>query len=353
MAAKRERTVTISIEEALNRYPRVSLTRTPTPLQQLPHLSKGLGVNVSVKRDDLTDLTLGGDKPRKLEYEIAQAQAQGADILVTCGSTQSNHTRLTTAAARKVGMQCAVVLSSHHHQELQGNLLTVYLMGADVHIVDTEDHWDLEKYVLALCDTLRSQGKRPHYIPISGTTPHSCLGYVRCGLEIADQVAEQGLHLDAIYAPFGTGGIFASLLIALRERRITCPLIGISVNQSRERCYERLKGWWTEVSRLLERDPERDQGAVEIYDEFVGRGYGDATEACLDAIVLMAQTEGILMDPVYSGKVASGFLAHCAAQRWSPDQHILLLHSGGVPALFAYHEEIKAHLIKRGIYPEQ
>lgn len=152
--------MTTSIEEALNRYPRVSLTRTPTPLQQLPHLSQHLGVNVSMKRDDLTDLTLGGDKPRKLEYEIAQAQALGADTLVTCGSTQSNHARLTTAAARKVGMQCAVGLSSHHHQELQGNLMTVYLMGAEVHIADTEEHWELEKYVLELCETLRSQGRK-------------------------------------------------------------------------------------------------------------------------------------------------------------------------------------------------
>lgn len=289
--------MTTSIEEALSRYPRVSLTRTPTPLQQLPHLSQHLGVNVSIKRDDLTDLTLGGDKPRKLEYEIAQAQAQGADTLVTCGSTQSNHARLTTAAARKVGMQCAVVLSSHHHQELQGNLMTVYLMGAEVHIADTEDHWELEKYVLALCETLRSQGRKPHYIPISGTTAYSCLGYVRCGLEIADQVVEQELHLDAIYTPFGTGGIFTSLLIALRTRGITCPVIGISVNQSRERCYECLEKWWNEVNRLLEQDPEQNRGAVEIYDEFVGRGYGDATEECLDAIILMAQTEGILMDP--------------------------------------------------------
>ena len=283
--------MTISIEEALNRYPRVSLTRTPTPLQLLPHLSQHLGVNVSIKRDDLTDLALGGDKPRKLEYEIAQAQAQGADTLVTCGSTQSNHTRLTTAAARKVGMHCAVVLSSHHHQELQGNLMTVYLMGAEVHIADTEDHWELEKYVLELCETLRSQGRKPHYIPISGTTAHSCLGYVRCGLEIADQVVEQGLHLDAIYTPFGTGGIFTSLLLALRARGITCPVIGISVNQPREICYERMEKWWYEVSRLLEQDPEQDRGVVEIYDEFVGRGYGDATEECLDAIVLMAQAE--------------------------------------------------------------
>lgn len=339
----------ISIEDALELYSRVHLTRLPTPLHSLPHLSKRLGPDVFIKRDDLTELTLGGDKPRKLEYEITQAQARGADTLVTCGSTQSNHARLTTAAARKVGMECAVVLSKDEYLSFQGNLLTVYLMGAEVQFVDIGDHWDLERYALDVCETLRSQGRNPYYIPVSGTTPHSCLGYVRCGLEIAQQLAEQNIQPDAIYAPFGTGGIFTALLLSLREKGIECPLIGISVNQNRERCYEGMEQWWNELCRLLDRDPARTREPVEIYDEFIGREYGDPTEACLDAILLMAQTEGILLDPVYSGKMASGFLAHHAAGRWSEGQQILLLHSGGIPALFAYAEKLKAHLIKRGI----
>ncbi|HLZ62574.1 MAG TPA: D-cysteine desulfhydrase family protein [Ktedonosporobacter sp.] len=342
-----------AIADALKRYPRITLTRTPTPLDALPHLSERLGPQVFLKRDDLTDLALGGDKPRKLEYEVAKALAQGADTLVTCGSAQSNHARLTTAAARKVGMQSAVVLSRTEHLALQGNLLTVYLMGAQVHVFDVEDHWDLTRYALDLCETLRAQGRNPYYIPLSGTTPESCLGYVSCGLELARQIAEQGLRPDAIYAPFGTGGIFTSLLLALREQGINCPMIGISVNRGREECYASLETWWAELCRLLDRDPQSARGEIEIHDEFVGRGYGDATEACLDAIVLMAQTEGILLDPVYSGKMASGFLAHQAAGRWSRGQQIILLHSGGVPALFAYHKEIQAHLIKRGLYPAE
>lgn len=338
-----------SLEDVLERYPRVSLTRLPTPLQFLPSLSARLGPRVFIKRDDLTDLTLGGDKPRKLEYEIARAQAAGADTLVTCGSSQSNHARLTTAAARKVGMDCVVVLSRDQYQEFQGNLLTVYLMGAQVNLVETSDHWDLEPHVQRVYQSLLAQGKKPYIIPVSGTTPHSCLGYVRCGLEIAHQVAEQEIHLDAVYAPFGTGGIFTALLLALREQGITCPLIGISVNGQQAACYEQLERWWRDICELLDRDPQRPRGDFEIHDEFIGREYGDPTEACLDAIMLMAQTEGILLDPVYSGKMMSGFLAHLAAGRWSSEQHILLLHSGGVPALFAYHKELRAHLKKRGV----
>jgi D-cysteine desulfhydrase len=349
---RQESTAMTSLEERLERYPRVPLTRLPTPCHPLPHLSARLGLSVFLKRDDLTDLVLGGDKPRKLEYEVAQALAQGADILVTCGSSQSNHARLTTAAARTVGLQCELVLSRDRYEAFQGNLLTAYLMGARVHLVESKDHWGLEQYTLDLCDTLRAQGHTPYYIPVSGTTPHSCLGYVRCGLEIARQIADQDLHLDGIYVPFGTGGIFTGLLLALRDQGITCPLFGISVNRKRDQCEENLERWWAALCALLECDPHQVRMPLEISDDFIGRAYGDPTEACLDAIQLVAETEGILLDPVYSGKVASGFLAHQAMGRWSAGSQVLILHSGGTPALFAYQTEIKAHLSKRGVSVE-
>ena len=337
-----------SIEHALSQHPRETLTRMPTPLERLPHVSDRLGLELYIKRDDLTDLTLGGDKARKLEYELAIARAKGATVLVTCGSAQSNHARLTTAAARKLGLRCAVVLSLDRMQTFQGNLLTVYLMGAEVQFADTDDHWDLERHALALCDTLRTQGETPHYVPVSGTTPTSCLGYVRAGLEIADQIEADGLRLDAVYLPFGTGGIFTAMLLALRERGIDCPLMGISVNRDVDRCQQHLEHWWAALCDLLKRDVTRAREPFEIQDRFVGKAYGDTTEACLDAIMLMAETEGILLDPVYSGKVFSGLCAHQAEGRYRPGQRVLMLHSGGTPALFAYHEEIHGHLLKRG-----
>lgn len=346
-----------TIAEALAGFPRESFTRTPTPLHRLPHLSAELGSvenergapEVWMKRDDLTDLALGGDKPRKLEYEIAKALEERADTIVTCGSSQSNNVRLTAAAARRAGLGCAVVLSRDRYEAFQGNLLTVYLMGARVELVDTPDHWDLEGHALALCDELRGEGKRPHYVPVSGTTLRSCLGYVRAGLELADQIEEERLRFDAVYAPFGTGGIFSALLLALRERGIETPLIGISVNRDEGWCRQNLERWWDGLCGELRRDPGRPKGAFEVHDGFVGREYGDPTEACLDAILLVARAEGILLDPVYSGKTASGFLAHASAGRWSEGHKVLLLHSGGVPALFAYHEALKSHLEKRGV----
>lgn len=337
----------MSIEGNLELYPREILSRSPTPLDFLSHLSEQLGVKIYLKRDDLTDLALGGDKPRKLEYEIAQARAAGADILVTCGSMQSNHARLTTAAARKLGMDCVVVLSSDMWNIVQGNLLTVYLMGAQVKVIDNVDHWELETSAIELCETLHAQGSCPHYIPVSGTTPHSCLGYVRGALETLSQLPENGRELDAMYVPFGTGGIFAATLLALRERDIECPLIGISVNRDKATCQDNLDHWWQALTDLLRCDSAQSRGAHEIYDEFIGKEYGDPTEAALDAVMLMASSEGILLDPVYSGKVFSGLLSHVKSGRWQSSHTLLMLHSGGVPALFAYHEVIEEHLRKR------
>jgi len=339
----------ISFEETLSQYPKENLTNRTTPLEHLKHLSKKLNFDLFVKRDDLTDLALGGDKPLKLEYEIATVRGQGVDILVTCGSSQSNHARLTAAAARKLGMECAVVLSRDKWQATQGNLLIVYLMGAQVKVVDVEDHWDLEKHALDLCESLKSQGYHPHYIPVSGTTPHGCLGYVRGSLEIMDQLAAKNITLDAVYTPFGTGGTFCSLLFTFREKGFTCPVIGISVNRKKEECLVNVDKWWNGLCDLMKRDPHHPKGAYEIYDEFIGEDYGEPTEACFDAMMMMAQSEGILLDPVYSGKAFSGLLDHAKTGRWKAGQSVLFLHSGGTPAIFAYHDKIEQHLRKRGV----
>lgn len=335
------------ISAALGRFPRIELTRTPTPLQRLDHLSEQLGgPEIWMKRDDLTDLALGGDKPRKLEYELARAVAEGADTLVTSGSAQSNFARLTAAAARRLGMRCALVLSRDRHPVLQGNLLVVSLLGAEYRLVDTADHWGLEEDVEDLCRDLRRRGRRPYLIPVSGTTPISCLGYVRAGFELAAQMREVQLSPDAIYTPFGTGGIFTALLFSLRDAGYRCPMVGVSVNRKENMCRQQQAGWWQALSDLLGGEPGLPPGDYQIQDGYIGAGYGDPTPATLEAICTLAATEGILADPVYSGKVVAGLIDHVRGGRWKRGDRVLLVHSGGVPAIFAYHEELAEHLAR-------
>lgn len=335
------------VRAVLDTYPTVSLMEGPTPLQPLTHLGADLGIDLWLKRDDLTPLGLGGDKPRKLEYELARAVQAGADVIVTCGSAQSNHARLTTAAARKLGLDVVLVLSSDEHAQLQGNLLTVRLMGGEVVMAETEDHWDLELDVAETIDRLQAEGRTPYFIPISGTTPHSCLGYVDGAIELIQQLLDRGVVPDVIYTPFGTGGIFTAYLLTMRSVGMDAKIVGISVNRSLERCEENLDKWWEALGELMDGDPAPDRGAYKIDADYIGREYGDATSECLDAIVSMGTREGILLDPVYSGKVFAGLLGHAADGRIEHGSTVVMLHSGGIPANFAYHAEIAAHLDAR------
>jgi D-cysteine desulfhydrase family pyridoxal phosphate-dependent enzyme len=333
-----------SLRQKLGEFARVELVGAETPFDRLRHLGSDLGIDLWLKRDDLTPLAFGGDKPRKLEFELGRAMSDGADVIVTCGSSQSNHARLTTAAARRLGLDAIVVLSRDEHTEFQGNLLTVRLMGAGVTIVDAADHWDLETDALDVCERLRSEGRSPHYVPVSGTTPLSCLGYVVGALELAEQMESRGVEPDSLYLPFGTGGIFTATLLTLRVLGIQARVVGISVNRDTDACEEFLDRWWGELCGLLQIDDSIDRGDHALYDDYVGREYGDATPDGLDAIVAMASTEGVLLDPVYSGKVFAGLRGHRRDGLIPDGATVVMLHSGGTPALFAYHKELARHL---------
>lgn len=325
----------MDLAKKIQKYPRFNLTRLPTPLDHLEHLSDKLGLEVYLKRDDLTDLALGGDKPRKLEFEIAKALADGCDTILTCGSAQSNMVRLTTAAAIKAGLKTVAVLSNDKYTSLQGNLFVSTLMGTEIHMIETGDHWDLDNSTSIVMNELIADGRKPHFIPVSGTTPLSCLGYVNCGIEIVEQMQDSGLDFNYVYTPFGTGGIFASLLYAFHFHQKESKFIGISVNRGLQECHENIKTWWDGINDLMG-SKEKLPSNFDVSEDFIGKGYGDPTSACIKAIKVMAVTEGILMDPVYSGKMFSGFLDHHEKGYFAGVDKVLLIHSGGVPALFAY-----------------
>ena len=338
----------MNLREQLALHPRIDLTRRPTPLQRLNTLSDELDIDLWIKRDDLTDLALGGDKPRKLEFELPLAISAGADTLVTCGSSQSNLARLVTAAARRVGMECCVVLSRDEHTTMQANLLTVQLMGAETIIVDVEDHWDLESHAMDACHRLSERGRKPYYIPVSGSTPTSCLAYVDGALEILDQAAEADTEFDTVVTPVGTGGVFSGSLFGFRHAGRQPKFVGVSVNRDAETCAQNVERWWNDIGDLLDIDGGPLPDHIELTDEYVGAEYGDATEACLDAIIDVATAEGILVDPVYSGKVFAALLDKARTGRIPAGSSVLVLHSGGVPALFSYADQIAERLGQRG-----
>jgi 1-aminocyclopropane-1-carboxylate deaminase/D-cysteine desulfhydrase-like pyridoxal-dependent ACC family enzyme len=251
---------------------------------------------------------------------------------------------LTTAAARHLGLDVTVVLSRDEHAAVQGNLLTVHMMGAEVVLAETSDHWDLSADVDAVCDRLRAEGRTPYFVPISGTTPHSCLGYVDGALELLDQLDSEGVVPDVIVLPFGTGGIFTAYLMTLRALGHSTRVVGISVNRPGSECAAYLDHWWEALEELLALQPGVTADNYQLDDGYVGRAYGDATPACLDAIMTMASTEGILLDPVYSGKVFAGLEGHVRSGAIAAGSTVVMLHSGGIPANFAYHAELEAHM---------
>jgi D-cysteine desulfhydrase family pyridoxal phosphate-dependent enzyme len=324
-------------------FPRVPLATLPTPLEFAPNLSKQLdGPRIYFKRDDMTGLALGGDKPRKLEYLIAQALEQGADTVVTGGSSQSNQVRLTAAACHKVGLAPVALCTVDERSQNTGNLLITRLLGTEIHFkeVQDNDHWLLAPLMEQECERLRDQGRKPYLIPVSGTTTLACLGYFRCALELVQQFEEAELSPTALYITSGTGGNLAALSLGMALTEQTIRMVGINVNRTGPTVMEMGQRWLRDTAGLLGAEPV---GGFEMDGRFVGDGYGIMTDACRDAIGLVARTEGLLLDPVYTGKTAAGLIAHISEGRLTPDDTVVFVHTGGIPALFAYADELVSY----------
>lgn len=320
-------------------FPRVRLAYLPTPLEYLENLTKHLnGPRIYLKRDDLTGLALGGDKPRKLEYLLGDALKRGADTVLTAGAAQSNHVRLTAAAARKVGL-APIGFVTDRKTPNTGNLLLDRVLGVDlrVHKVANDDHYQLVPLMEQEAERLRVQGRKPYVIPISGTTPLACLGYVRCAFELEEQFSQLSINPTALYLAHGTGGNTAALTIGFSIIGRRLPIVGISVSKNKAEATDLARRWLKETSQLLGVEARAE---FEVDDNFIGPGYGEMTDACKKAIELAARTDGILVDPVYTGKALSGLIAHIRQVRLTKKDTVVMIHTGGIPALFAYADEL-------------
>ena len=309
----------------LDSFPRVSLGVFPTPIHKLPNISRELHTNVYIKRDDLTGLGLGGNKTRKLEFLLADAMRQGAEVVFTTGGAQSNHAMLTAAAAGKLGMKAILLLKKRGVTERLGNQLLEHLMGTDVRFIDTDDYNDIYEEM----DRVGKALGVPYYkIPCGGSNALGTLGYVDCAREIA----AQGIHFDHIVCSEGSGGTMAGMALGAKLFLPGARVHGMMVDTDPfDEITPRLM---REAAALLEADTAVSGADFDLRDQ-CGPGYAIPSEAGNAAVSLMAEREGLFLDPVYTGKAFAGLVAMAREGAFAPEDNVLFIHTGGAGGLFA------------------
>ncbi|PZN96003.1 MAG: D-cysteine desulfhydrase [Alphaproteobacteria bacterium] len=330
----------------LARFPRVRLAHLPTPLEPLPRLSEVLGVELWIKRDDCTGLAGGGNKTRKLEFLLGDAMEQGADTLVTQGAVQSNHVRQTAAAAAAHGLRCEVILEERTGSRAtdyvhNGNVLMDRLFGADIRFVDGGSDMPSELEITA--EQVRARGGRPYVIPGGGSNPIGALGYVDCAREIVVQADELDLPIDRIVTATGSAGTHAGLVAGLAVMGADIPVLGIGVRAPKPKQEENVLKLARQTAALLGRPDAVTTEMVVADCDYVGEGYGLIDGAVIEALKLAARTDGIVLDPVYTGKAMKGLIALAKAGRFK-DETVVFLHTGGAQGLFGYQGEIEGAL---------
>ncbi len=326
----------------LSRFPRRHYTEGATPLERLPRLSAHLGgPTVWVKRDDLTGLSPGGNKTRKLEFLVADALEKGADTLVTTGAVQSNHCRLTAAAAAKEGLACRLLLEERvpgsYDANANGNNLLFGLLGVEkVEVVPGGT--DLAAELQRMADDLAAEGRTAYVIPGGGSNALGSLGYVACALELQAQSFELGVAFDEMVVASGSGGTHSGLVAGLVAMGAGLPVSGVSVRAGKEAQEAKILAHAQETATLIGSKAPVTAADVTVFDGYVGEGYSYPTEGMVEALELFARLEAILLDPVYTGKAAAGLIDLIRRGRYGRDDQVLFVHTGGVPAIHAYKE---------------
>lgn len=326
----------------LSHFPRTSLVHGPTPLEPLPRLSRLLGgADILIKRDDCTGLAGGGNKARKLEFLLGDALKKGATHILTQGATQSNHVRQTAAASAKLGLPCTALLeerisdgSPDYYQN--GNVLLDQLF--DCALVPLAGGTDMAQALEDKAAEIRATGGTPYVIPGGGSNPVGALGYVTCAHELVWQANQQGVVIDHIVHATGSTGTQAGLLAGLTEQNAAIPLLGISVRAPRDRQEENVAILAQKTLDLLGVKQALPREQVVANSDYVGDGYGRPTDGMIEAIHLLARHEGILLDPVYSGKAFAGLVDLIRKGTFKKGQTVVFVHTGGFPGLFGYQD---------------
>jgi L-cysteate sulfo-lyase len=329
----------------LEQFPRVSLAHLPTPLEHLPRLSKHLGgPEIWIKRDDCTGLASGGNKTRKLEFSMAAALDEGADTIITVGAVQSNHVRQTAAAAAKLGLACEVLLEHRVTEPSEpyansGNVFLDKIFGANLR--EYPGGTDFDAAMNEVADEVIAAGGKPYIIPGGASNAIGALGYVNCALELLQQAGEQGLEIDHLVTATGSAGTQAGLAVGLKAAGSSIPMLGIGVNAPRDAQEEKVYKLAVETAEYIGKPGIVKREDIVANCDYVGAGYGVPTESMNDAVLLLARLEGLLFDPVYSGKALAGMIDLVSGGSLKDASNIVFLHTGGSAALFAYVDQLQ------------
>jgi D-cysteine desulfhydrase len=328
----------------LARFPRRRYTEGMTPLEPARRFSAALGgPDVFIKRDDLLGLAAGGNKTRKLEFLVADALAQGADTLITCGAVQSNHCRLTLAAADKEGLKCRLVLEERvpnsYNPEASGNNFLYRLLGIEkIKVVPGGS--DMMKEMRVVADEVSAQGRKPYIIPGGGSNPIGAAGYVACAEEILAQAFEKGINFDHVVCASGSAGTHAGLITGFYGNNSNIPVVGIDVSRPKELQEKLVYDLVQRTAAHVGVKSEIPRDAVLCFGEYVGRGYSIPTPEMAEAVRMLARTESILLDPVYTGKAMAGLIGLSRKGFFKKNENVLFVHTGGSPALYAYMKDL-------------
>ncbi len=330
-----------------NTLPRVRLANLPTPLQEMPNLSKTLkGPRIFVKRDDMTGLAFGGNKTRKLEYLMADALRHEADYILTGAGFQSNWCTQTAAAACRLGMKIALIKSGpkdgYDSKDYDANHLLHYLPGADIQVARPEN---LQKVTEAKMEELKAKGHKPYLMTLAGSTPLGVAGYINAVLELLQQSAEQGIHIDYLITTSGSGGTQAGLVIGAKAFSTGMKIIAsTNGSYSKKEQIDTVSQRIDDALEFLELDVKIAPEDIVVYDQYAGGGYGFIDEVKAEAITIAAQTEGLFIDPVYSCASMACLIDLCRQGFFKPDDVVVFLHTGGQAELFAYKTPLKDYM---------
>ncbi|HLZ72166.1 MAG TPA: D-cysteine desulfhydrase family protein [Dehalococcoidia bacterium] len=329
----------------LHDFARVPLAQVPTPLDEAPRLSAALGgPRILLKRDDLSGLALGGNKARKLELLLAEALAQGADTIITTGAADSNHCRMTAAAAARLGLKCLLLLGAKDEAPaLQGNLLLDQLFGAEVCFASSSRVPNRNALLPELAAQVRARGGKPYAFPSGGSIGLGALGYALALQELIDQLAARGVEPDYLVCASGSGGTHAGLLLGAALFKPRFEILAVNVDDpANDELEGRTRQVYAEGAALLGLPSEQPVAPFHLLTGYLGKGYGVLTPGGAEAIRLLARTEGVLLDPVYTGKAMALLIDYVRTGRIGAERTVVFLHTGGAPALFTQAPELVA-----------